>query len=400
MLLKLKRKFILVTMGIVLGMLGIIFSMLYTFTEADLKKESLDALEIVSQAARQPMGLSSANREVKQPYFAIYVDRWGNCSAAGYSYWDLTNEAFLQSLVSQVNSRGRVRGTLEKMQLMYCVTDARNAQAYVFLDISGYYASLTSLVESCIVIGVVSMAAFFVLIFFLSRWMMRPVEKSWQQQKQFISDASHELKTPLAVIMSNAELLQNPDIDNSQKEKFSESIFSTSKQMRSLVEGLLELTRADNGQVKKAFEKLNLSTCVENAVLPFEAVFFEKGLRLETSVTPNIVVTGSVTHLKQVVDILLDNAQKYASSGVVNLSLERQGKRCLLAVSNPGTPIPTEELENIFERFYRMDKARSADGSFGLGLSIAKTIIQEHRGKIWAVSNQTGNCFFVELPCE
>ncbi len=400
MLLKLKRKFILVTMGIVLTMLGIIFSMLYSFTKVDLKKENLDALEIVTQAARQPVGLSDANREVKQPYFAVYVDRWGNCSAAGYSYWDLTDEVFLQSLVTQVNNRGRARGELEKFQLMYNVTNTRNMQVYVFLDISGYYSSLTSLVESSILIGAVSLAAFFVLIFFLVRWMIRPVEKSWQQQKQFISDASHELNTPLAVIMSNAELLQNPDFGGTQKEKFSESIFTTSKQMRSLVEGLLELTRADNGQVKRTFEQLDLSACVENAVLPFEAVFFEKGLRLEASVTPHIITTGSITHLKQVVDILLDNAQKYASAGVVNLSLERRGRKCVLAVSNPGTPIPTEDLENIFERFYRVDKARSADGSFGLGLSIAKSIVEEHDGRIWAVSNQTGNCFFVELPCE
>ena len=200
--------------------------------------------------------------------------------------------------------------------------------------------------------------------------------------------------------MSNAELLQNPEFEEEQKTRFSESIFATSKQMRSLVEGLLELTRADNGQVKTAFDKMNLSTCVENAVLPFEAVFFEKGLRLESAVTPEIFVTGSVLHLKQVVDILLDNAQKYASAGVVNVRLERHGKRCLLSVANPGTPIPAEDLQNIFERFYRVDKARSASGSFGLGLSIAKTIVEEHNGKIWAVSNQTGNCFFVDIPCE
>ena len=400
MLLKLKRKFILVTMSIVLVMLTVVFSMIYSFTQADLQRRNNAALEIVTQAAMQPSTLADANREIKQPYFAIYVDRWGNCSAAGYSYWDLTSDAFLKSLVTQVNKIGRTRGTLSNMQLMYNVSNARNAQVYVFLDISGYYASLTALIESSLLIGVLSLAAFFVLIFFLSRWMIRPVEKSWQQQKQFISDASHELKTPLAVIMSNAELLQSPDVDEKQKEKFTESIFTTSKQMRSLVEGLLELTRADNGQVRKAFEKLDLSACVESAVLPFEAVFFERGLHIESVITPNIIVTGSETHLKQIVDILLDNAQKYAASGIVHLALELRGRKCLLSVSSPGAPIPAEELENIFERFYRVDKARSSDGSFGLGLSIAKTIAEEHGGRIWAVSNQTGNCFFVELPCE
>lgn len=400
MLLKLKRKFILVTMSIVLAMLVIIFGMLYSFTKAGLERNNAAALQMVSQSALKPNGLEDAFKDVKQPCFAIYTDRWGNLSAAGFSRWDLSNESFLNDLVSQVNSRGETQGTLKKLQLMYSVTSARNMQVYAFLDISGYYASLASLVESSLVIMVISLLAFFVLIFFLARWMIRPVEKSWDQQRQFVSDASHELKTPLAVIMSNAELLQNPDFDDAQREKFSESIFSTSRQMRGLVEGLLELTRADNGQVKKAFEKLDLSICVENALLPFEAVFYERNLRLQAAIDPKIMVTGSITHLKQVVDILLDNAQKYASAGVVKVGLERRGRRCLLHVSNPGTPIPTEDLENIFDRFYRVDKARSADGSFGLGLSIAKSIVEEHGGKIWAVSNQTGNCFYVDLPCE
>lgn len=400
MLKKLRRKFILVTMGIVLCMLAIIFGMLYYFTKTDLESSSYAALQTISREALQPNGLAGPNKEVQQPYFAIYVDQWGGCSAAGYSYWDLSNEELLRSLVSRVNSFGQTRGVLKDLHLMYTVKSARNMQVYVFLDISGHTASLVSLLESSLVIGVVSLAAFFVLTFFLARWMIRPVEKSWQQQKQFISDASHELKTPLAVIMSNAELLQNPDFDDAQKEKFSESIFSTSQQMRGLVEGLLELTRADNGQVKKSLEKMDLSTCVENAVLPFEAVFFERGLQLQTAIEPNVKVTGSTTHLKQVVDILLDNAQKYASAGIVHVRLESRGRKCTLSVANPGTPIPQEDLENIFDRFYRVDKARSADGSFGLGLSIAKSIVEEHGGRIWAVSNRTGNCFFVELPCE
>ena len=173
-----------------------------------------------------------------------------------------------------------------------------------------------------------------------------------------------------------------------------------SLQMRALVENLLDLARADNGQVQKAFEELDLSGCVVNAALPFEALYYEKNLQLQTVIEPDIRVTGSESHLRQVVDILLDNAGKYATPGIVNLRLEKRGRRCLLSVSNPGTPIPQEELESIFERFYRVDKARSSDGSFGLGLSIAKAIVEEHKGKIWAISNQTGNCFFVELPCE
>lgn len=400
MLNKLKRKFILVTMGIVLVMLAVIFGVLYTFTSADLNNQNQAALEKVSQAALQPGGLESLQKQIQQPYFVIRVDQFDGYSAAGYSYWDLSDEALLRSLVAKVNAIGYTNGTLRDMDLIYNVMVSRTVGVYVFLDVAGTAASMRALVQSSIAIGTVSMVAFFVLIFFLSRWMIRPVEKSWEQQKQFVSDASHELKTPLAVIMSNAELLQDPDVEQAQKDTFASSIFIKSLQMRSLVENLLELARADNGQVKKNFARLDLSGCVENTALPFEAMYFEKNLQLHTTIEPGIIVTGSESHLRQVTDILLDNAGKYATPGIVKLQLEKRGKKCLLSVSNPGSPIPQEDLENIFERFYRVDKARSSDGSFGLGLSIAKAIVEEHKGKIWAISNRTGSCFFVELPCE
>ena len=132
----------------------------------------------------------------------------------------------------------------------------------------------------------------------------------------------------------------------------------------------------------------------------FEPFFFERQLTLHTNIQPDIRLRGSEYHLRQVVEILLDNAAKYSAKGIVRVNLEQQGRNhCLLTVSNPGEPIPQEDLQKIFERFYRADVARSRDGSFGLGLPIAQTIVREHCGKIWAVSNETGNCFCVQLPC-
>ena len=168
--------------------------------------------------------------------------------------------------------------------------------------------------------------------------------------------------------------------------------------MRSLVEGLLELARADNGRIQQAFEKLNISQLTEDSLLPFEPLLFEKNLTLECSIEPGILLNGSATHLQQLLGILLDNAGKYAIPGVVTVRLYRQGRSCILSVANPGEPIPEQELKRIFDRFYRTDTARTGNGSFGLGLSIAKSIAEQHKGKIWAQSNQTGNCFFVQLP--
>ena len=268
------------------------------------------------------------------------------------------------------------------------------------MDVSGQAAALNTLIRGCCLVGVLSLVVFFAISMLLARWAVKPVEKAWHQQRQFVSDASHELKTPLTVITSNAELLQNPQFDEESKERFADNILTVSHQMRNLVEGMLELARGDKEQTVKSFEATNLSELVEDALLPFEPVFFENGLILESNIATDIRVNGNREQLRQALDILLDNAAKYSEKGIVHVGLERQGRgHCLLTVANPGSPIPQTEAERIFERFYRIDSARSEPGSFGLGLPIAQTIIDAHKGRIWVQSNETGNCFCINLSC-
>jgi len=169
--------------------------------------------------------------------------------------------------------------------------------------------------------------------------------------------------------------------------------------MRGLVESLLELARVDNGSVKTAYTELNLSMLVEDAVLPFEPLYFEKGMELESHLEAGLQIRGSERHLRQVVEILLDNAMKYADpESKVWVYLLRQGKDCLLSVANPGPEISKADLRNIFKRFYRVDQARTTSGSYGLGLPIAEGIVKSHKGKIWAESANGINVFHVLLP--
>lgn len=400
MLKKLRLKFVLINMGIVAAMLIVIFSMVYHFTKADLENQSLSVLQGLTQSAQQPGGLREPGGEVQLPYFIIQINIHGEIVASGHTYYDLTDSAFLQELIQYVYTAQGTSGVIEAYALRYSKVSALGSQKLIFVDVSSQDAALASLVQVCALIGVVSLVAFLGISFLLARWAVKPVERAWQQQRQFVSDASHELKTPLTVIMSNAELLQSGQFDEENREQFTESILTMSHRMRHLVEGLLELARGDNGQAKKNFVQLDYSRLVTDALLPFEPVLFESGLTLSSSLEPGIILTGSAGHLHQVVDILLDNAGKYAEPGVVEVTLKRQGRTCLLTVSNPGQPIPKEELAHIFERFYRVDKVRTGGGSFGLGLSIAKNIVDAHKGKIWAQSNETGNCFFVQLPCQ
>ena len=253
--------------------------------------------------------------------------------------------------------------------------------------------------QSSVAVGGISFVVFLGISFLLAKWAVSPVENAWNQQKQFVADASHELKTPLTVIMTTAEMLSNEPYEEEQRGQMAGNILTMSHQMRGLVESLLELARVDSGTFKATFSPVDFSALTSDAVLPFEPVFFEQGLGFESQIEENIGVSGSAAHLKQVIDIFLDNAVKYATpGGSVVLTLRRIGNACLLAVSSPGATMSKEDLKNIFRQFYRMDKARTMDHGYGLGLSIAESIVKQHKGKIWAESEAGVNTFFVQLP--
>ena len=290
-------------------------------------------------------------------------------------------------------------GVLREYGLRYCRSVTPRGERIAFADMSSERATLKNLTETCAAIGMLCFAAFLLISWLLARWAVKPVETAWQQQRQFVADASHELKTPLTVIMTNAELLNSPDFDETHRSQFAAHILTMSRQMRQLIEEMLDLARTDSGQSTLIFSQVDLSRLISDAVLPFEPVFFEAGHTLTADIQENITVRGSQQHLRQTVDILLDNARKYAApSGEISVTLTRCGGRCRLAVSNPGPEISKADLQNIFKRFYRADEAHTQRGSYGLGLSIARNIILRHRGRIWAESKNGRNTFFVELP--
>ena len=278
--------------------------------------------------------------------------------------------------------------------------DGKSNRVIVFADISSEVATMNNLIRNCVLIGLLSFLVFLVIAIYFARWAVKPVEDAWIQQRQFVSDASHELKTPLTVILTDAEMLKSRDFDDSKKKQFADNIYTMSMQMRGLVESLLQLARVDNGAIQKSpMQMVDLSQLAANEILTFEVLFFEKGLILEDKVQEGITVRGSEQHLKQVIEILLDNAQKYSDPhGTVTVSLEKTGAhKCILSVADPGEAISEENLKNIFKRFYRIDEARAMNHSYGLGLSIAENIVENHKGRIWAESKDGINTFKVEL---
>ena len=393
MIRSLRRKFIAVTMAIVTALLCVIFGLVIHFTGQNLEAESVRFLQAAAQSSLQP-GLPG---QVRLPCFIIRVTPWGQSiqSAGGF---DLSDEQMLSQIVTLAASAGEELGVLEDYSLRYYRSRQPGELTLVFADISGEEATLRSLVWTCAQIGIAAIAAFWAISILLARWAVRPVEQAWQEQRQFVADASHELKTPLTVILTNADLLRAPDTDPEQRSRYTQSILTMSHRMRSLVEGLLELARVDNGAVRAAFEEVDLSELVNEELLPFEPLYFEQELHLESQIDDDLRLSGSPRHLRQALGILLDNAMKYSPRGsTVHFTLTRQGNNALLTAANPGGPLSREECQNIFRRFYRIDKARSA-GGYGLGLPIARGIIADHGGRIWVESQDGWVIFRVQLP--
>ena len=400
MIRKLRIKFICVIMSIVMVLMGGILGVVIHFTGRNMEMQSINMLRAIAAAPFQK-GLPGKpmEDEVRLPFFTVQVGSSGELIAASGDYFDLSDRAYLQQIVDAVLLSSQETGTLEAHDLRYLKSASPRGTTIVFSDTTTEAATIKHLLYSCLSVFVAAMIAFLGISILLSRWVIRPVENAWNQQRQFVADASHELKTPLSVIMANAELMQNEDTCEGDRRNYAGNILHVTYQMRTLVENMLEMARIDNGAVKLDFTELDFSQLVSDAVLSFQLLYEEKGLGLQYTVPEGIRLCGSEQHLYQVMDVLLDNALKYsAPDAAVTLNLKTSGRTGVLSVASPGEPISKEDLKNIFKRFYRADKARAMNGSYGLGLAIAESVVNAHKGRIWAESNAGINTFYVQLP--
>ena len=265
-------------------------------------------------------------------------------------------------------------------------------------------SSWQGLAATLLLVGVVALAACFLLSIFFSRWTLRPVEHAWNQQKQFVADASHELKTPLTVILANTAILRSHPRDTiADQRQWVESTQVEALRMQDLVNDMLELARPDDDRAsaETAFSVVDPSDLVENLALQFESVAFERNVELDCEVEGNVRVKGLEKRLERLVSTLLDNACKYARAGSsVRVTLSASEREATLRVVNDGSFIAEEDLPHVFDRFYRADKARSGDaGGFGLGLAIAREVAREHGGNITASSTPDEvTAFRVTIP--
>ncbi|WP_339298541.1 HAMP domain-containing sensor histidine kinase [Paenibacillus sp. FSL R5-0623] len=324
-----------------------------------------------------------------------------------HSRFDMEDTFYTEALQKvdqdKVGDSGRQTGqfALDGTDWAYVVDPSGDGHMIVFIDVTAQQGILTNLIYTFAVVGLVML----IVIYFLSRYFanrsIAPVREAFEKQKQFIGDASHELKTPLAIINTNADvLLANQEDTIANQAKWLHYIKSETERMTGLTNDLLYLTQMDDSRSTMIHAKFNMSDAVESIILPMEAVIFEKNISLDYNIEPNLTVHGNCEQIKQVILILLDNAVKYSGTkGAVNVTLQKQNNDVVLAVSNTGEGIAPEHLDRIFDRFYRTDSSRARKhGGHGLGLAIARSIVDQHKGELYARSVVgEGATFYVRL---
>lgn len=305
----------------------------------------------------------------------------------------------LAALVNEVLQQGKDRGVLRDAELRYLLGE-RHGETRIAFTTTTYEAH--QLRNVCLTTGLGVLVAdllFLAASLLLSRWLVAPVAAAWDKQRRFVADASHELKTPLTIILANLGILKAHGEDKiNDQAAWIESTEEEAVRMKSLVDDLLFLAKGDDAGTQITMAALDLSDLVTMTSLSCEPLAFEHNQTIELAVTPDIGVTGHGDQLRQLLTILLDNAVKYGDEGTaIGVTLKEEAGRALLQVTSRGEPLTPEAAAHLFDRFYRADDSRSREG-YGLGLAIAQSITQRHRGKISVRSAGRETSFTVSLP--
>ncbi|MCC8129931.1 MAG: HAMP domain-containing histidine kinase [Clostridiales bacterium] len=408
-----RRQIVAVVMAAFLLLFVGTLAMIYVLSYQELYQENLDMLETYVEQYREngnPSPLQDegqsrlggghperdeppdhdSTRYLLSAFYSVAFDGTGQVSSVDLGSGTLYTESQLSQVAEHLLETGRTQGTYGNF--VYCIDQDETYTLVALMDNTLVSDSFTTLFRNALLLGAVMVVVLFLCATALARWIIRPLEESDRRQRQFLSDAGHELKTPVAVVEANAELLEREVGEN----KWLRNIRSESSRMAGLVSELLTLVRTE--QEPPQMEPLDFSRLVLGGVLPFESVAFELERKLDCRIDENITIQGNPGQLSQLVSILMDNALSHSDgAGDIAIDLHREKAGALLTVSNPGF-IPEQDRAEIFARFFRSDSNRSDTGHYGLGLTIAQNIVTAHRGEIAVACSHGRVCFSVRLP--
>lgn len=413
---QLRNRFLMLNLIIISIMMVISFTSIYLITYKNVRNDIDMEMNRLSDYNRKPNNspkeskLDNNNNNNEQPpeersiSFTLTIDN--NKKLTSYfSIFDMDEkfyETAKEKALAESSNKGRFKLEDTYWEFMLKQSPENSEYKIVFLDVTSRYAYLTNLIYTFSAVALAMLIAIFFISRFFANRSIKPIKETFDRQKQFIADASHELKTPLAIINTNTDVLLSNDEDTIKNQsKWIYYIKSEVERMAKLTNDLLYLAQVDHSDIKLISTDFDLSETIENVILTMEASIFENNILLDYNIEPNVISHGSSEQIKQVVMILLDNALKYTNpKGKISLSLKKHNNKAIMTISNTGKGISEEHLEKIFDRFYCVDKSRSRNsGGYGLGLSIAKAIVEQHYGKITVKSNVNEDTTFrVEIP--
>lgn len=272
----------------------------------------------------------------------------------------------------------------------------RNTTRITLIENENAISHIRNIILFSAIIAIVSMIGIYIIAQKVSKMIVKPVEETFEKQKQFISDASHELKTPLAVIEANADVLENEIGTN----KWIGYIQNETDSMDQLINELLLLAKIENIDNLKEYKPINISKEIEIILSMFESMAYEKQVSIKSNICENIIMNANKEDIEHIVSTLTDNAIKHTDAQKeIQVDLKKEKNEIILEVKNMGNPIPEEEREKIFERFYRIDPSRNRkEKRYGLGLAISKSIVEKYKGKIEVFYQDNFTIFKVTIP--
>ena len=394
---KLKRKFILINMSLLTIVFILIFGTIYITTTISMEKELEHDLRNTLSTPRKPI----PNSPMMSSSIIIELDSDNNIATVT-TYMEV-DENMLQetmyTIIKNENKFGKIK--IDGSSYGYLKEYSNKGVRIALMSREPQIDVLNNLLKVFISIGSISLIFLLLISIYLTNKTIKPIKETFEKQKQFIADASHELKTPLAIIRTNNSLvLSNKNLTVESQSKWLNYINNQIERMSELIDEMLSLAKLDANRGHDEFVVFNLSKLLNNILLTFEAVIFENKIELESNIEEDISIKGDKESIKKVFTILLDNAIKYTNqSGKIDVDLRQEKNKIKIKVKNSGEGINKKDINKIFERFYRVDTSRAREsGGYGLGLSIAKSIVENHNGKIYAESNVgKDTTFIIEL---
>ena len=408
MIYRLQRKFILICTVSVLTVVLLMFGIILALNISSMNRNIDILADRVSEGGgRFPKNFDENFKLHKRPvksegnfdfitpetpfstrHFTVFFDSENNITSTFtesiYSIDEQTAKDYAKRIIDNRNERGWVSN------YRYKIFETESGKGIVFVDGSMNRSALmqSTTIAGCVLLGCAALVL--ILIFLLSKKAVKPIAESYEKQRQFITDANHELKTPLTLILANAEIAQ----DELGKNEWLDDIMSEGHRMTELVNQLVALSRMDEENSKLNIVQIPFGQLVFDTVSEFESLAEGRGKKLSVSIDRSIVYSGDEMLLQRLVGILLDNAVKYCDEdGEIKVTLEKR-RRIILSVENTYAAVGEIELNKLFDRFYRADKARKFTGGYGVGLSMAKSIAEKHKGEITAYKKDKTNIGF------